>query len=74
MKKRILSAVLTTAFMFGALGGAFTVEAGAASKWSGYVKISKVSDLLLMKDSTKKFYLSKDIDLSDHGNWLPFNF
>jgi hypothetical protein len=27
-----------------------------------------------MKDSTKKFYLSKDIDLSDHGNWLPFNF
>ncbi|MDR0223370.1 MAG: chitobiase/beta-hexosaminidase C-terminal domain-containing protein [Oscillospiraceae bacterium] len=74
MKKRILSAVLAAAFMLGAFGGAFAVEAGAASKWSGYTKISKPEDLLKMKDSVKKFYLANDIDLGDYGNWVSFNF
>ncbi|MDR0197157.1 MAG: chitobiase/beta-hexosaminidase C-terminal domain-containing protein [Oscillospiraceae bacterium] len=74
MKKRILSTILVAALMFGALGGMFTVDAGAASKWSGYTKISKPEDLLKMKDSTKKFYLSKNIDLSEYGNWQPINF
>lgn len=59
---RVLSFMLSLAVMLTAFAG-MTVSAAAASKWDGWLKISSAADLLRMKNSENKFYLTKDIDL-----------
>lgn len=66
--KRFISAVMTTAVMLTAFAG-LSVTASAKSQWDGYTKISSAADLIKMKDSDGKFYLTKDIDLKSCGNW-----
>ena len=71
ISKRItgfISVIMTIAVMMTALAG-LTVTASAKSKWDGYTKISSAADLLKMKNSDGKFYLTKDIDLKSYGKW-----
>ena len=65
---RLISALMTLAVMMTALAG-LSVTASAASKWDGYTKISSATDLLKMKNSDGKFYLTKDIDMKSYGKW-----
>lgn len=65
---RLLSAFLSLAVMIAAFAG-FSVRASAKSKWDGYTKISSAADLLKMKNSSDKFYLTNDIDLKSYGDW-----
>lgn len=62
------SALMATSVMMTAFAG-LSVTASAKSKLEGYTKISSAADLLKMKDSDGKFYLTKDIDLKSYGNW-----
>lgn len=63
-----ISALMATSVMMTAFAG-LSVTASAKSKWEGYTKISSAADLLKMKDSDGKFYLTKDIDLKSYDNW-----
>lgn len=65
---RLLSAFLSLAVMIAAFTGS-SVSASAKSKWDGYTKISSAADLLKMKNSSDKFYLTNDIDLKSCGDW-----
>lgn len=55
--------------MVTAFSGLSVTAAAKTSKWEGYLKIFSAGDLLRMKDSSQKFYLTKDIDLKDNGLW-----
>jgi len=46
---------------------------GAADR-TGYTPISTPDDLLKMKDSYSKFYLTNDINMKNYGNWKSYNF
>lgn len=61
---KILSTFMAAAIAVSAFAGT-TLTASAKSKWDGWLKISSAGDLLRMKDSENKFYLTKDIDLKD---------
>lgn len=65
---RLISALMTLAVILTSFAG-LSVSASAKSKWDGYTKISSAADLLKMKDSDGKFYLTKDIDLKSYGKW-----
>lgn len=65
---RLLSAILSLAIMIAAFAD-LSVSVSAKSKWDGYTKISKAADLLKMKNSSDKFYLTKDIDMKGYGDW-----
>ena len=46
-----------------------SANAVETDKWKGYTKIASAADLLKMKNSDGKFYLTKDIDLKGYGEW-----
>lgn len=65
---QLLSAILALALTVTSLVS-FPAEVSAKSKWDGYTPISSAEDLLKMKGSSDKFYLTKDIDLKKAGEW-----
>jgi hypothetical protein len=70
MKKRILLSTLIMAVVLNTF--AFTVT--TSSDFSDYIPISTPQDLLLMNNSSSRFYLTNDIDMTNYGNWQSFNF
>ena len=69
--KQAAAGFLTLAVLLGMTPGGGVTQVQAADKGTA---ISTARDLLKMKDSSDRFYLANDIDMTGYGLWDPIDF
>lgn len=69
--KQAAAGFLTLAVLLGMTPGGGVTQVQAADKGTA---ISTASDLLKMKNSSDRFYLANDIDMTGYGLWEPIDF